>query len=130
MEHQTTQLKAFVDRYGDAPQFSPKKVSVGMLLLLLYPLGLPFFYFNKPLWGWIMVGTFVASLVLPVLLIPAGLLGCVFIVMTLIHVLGNHATDKEGRLICTQKDQKLILDSIAKYKQNVETLTSEDPEAE
>ena len=128
MEHQTTQLKTFVDRYGDNPQFSPKKVWVGMLLLLLYPLGLPFFYFNKPLWGGIMVGTFVASLVLPILLIPAGLLGCVFIVMTLIHVLGGHATDKEGLLICTQKKQKLILDSIAKYKQNLVTLAADEPE--
>lgn len=126
MEHKTQELKAFVDRYGDNPQFSPKKVWVGMLMLLLYPLGLPFFYFNKPLWGWIMLGTLVASLVLPILLIPAGLLGCVLIVMTLIHVLGNHATDKEGRMICTLKDQNLILDSIATYKKNVATLASEE----
>lgn len=125
MEHQTTQLKAFVDRYGDNPQFSPKKVWVGMLMLLLYPFGLPFFYFNKPLWGWVMLGSMAVSLVLPFLLIPAGLLGCVLIVMTLIHVLGNHATDKEGRMICTKKDQKLILDSIAKYKSNTATLAAE-----
>lgn len=126
MEHQTRELKAFVDRYGENPQFSPKKVWPGMLMLLLYPFGLPFFYFNKPLWGGIMLGSFVVSLVLPFLLIPAGLLGCVFIVMTLIHVLGNHAKDKEGRMICTQKDQKLILDSISKYKQNLAALSTED----
>lgn len=113
---QTQRLKVFLDKYGENPQFSDKKVWLGMLMLLLYPFGLPFFYFNKPLWGGIMLGFFVVGCVLQFLLIPAGLLGCVFIVMTLIHVLGNKAKDKEGRLICTKRDQKLITESIAMYK--------------
>lgn len=128
-EQETQQLKVFLDKYSENPQFSPKKVWPGMLLMLLYPFGLPFFYFNKPLWGGIMLGAFVVSFALPVLLIPAGLLGCVFIVMTLIHVLGNKAKDKEGRLICTERNQKLILESIAKYKQNMAELEAEREEA-
>ena len=122
---ETESLKVFLDEYGENPQFSPKKVWVGMLMLLLYPLGLPFFYFNKPLWGWIMLGTMVLSCIVPLLLIAPGLLGCVLIVMLLIHVLGNHAKDKEGRPICTKRTQKLILDSIAKYKQNVAELATD-----
>lgn len=122
---ETERLKTFVDKYGENPQFSDKKVWVGMLMLLLYPLGLPFFYFNKPAWGGIMLGCFLTSFVLPVLLIPAGLLGCVLIVLTLFHVFGNNAKDKEGRLICTKKNQKLILDSIAAYKKNLAELEAE-----
>jgi len=124
-EQQTQRLKVFLDKYGENPQFSPKKVWPGMLMLLLYPLGLPFFYFNKPLWGIIMLASLVIGCILPVLIIPAGLLGCVLIVMTLIHVLGNHAKDKEGRMICTTKNQKLILDSIATYKKNLAELKAD-----
>ena len=122
MEQETQRLKGFVDRYGNKPEFSPKKVWLGMLMLLLYPLGLPFFYFNKPMWGLIMLGTFVVGCVFPPLLIVGGLLGCVLIVMLLIHVLGNQAKDKEGRMICTKKNQELILSSIAKYYQNAAIL--------
>jgi len=98
-------------------------------MLLLYPFGIPFFYFNKPVWGGIMLGFFVLSLILQFLLIPAGLLGCVFIVMTLIHVLGNKARDKQGRLICTKRDQKLILENIARYKKNTAELEAACEEA-
>jgi hypothetical protein len=58
-----------------------------------------------------------------------GLLACVMIVMLLIHVLGNKARDKQGRPICTKKNQKLILDSIAKYKQNMAELEEDHAEA-
>lgn len=124
-EQDTQRLKVFLDKYGENPQFSDKKVWPGMVLLLLYPFGLPFFYFNKPLWGGIMLGLFLVSFLLPVLLIPSGLLGCVLIVMTLIHVLGNKARDKEGRLICTKRSQKRILESIARYKKNVAELAAD-----
>jgi len=128
-EQDTQRLKVFVDKYGENPQFSPKKVWPGMVMLLLYPFGIPFFYFNKPVWGGIMLGFFVLSLILQFLLIPAGLLGCVFIVMTLIHVLGNKARDKQGRLICTKRDQKLILENIARYKKNTAELEAACEEA-
>ena len=121
-QQETQRLKAFVDRYGENPRFSPKKVWVGMLLLLLYPFGLPFFYFNKPAWGVIMLSAMGVSLIFPPLVFVGGLLGCVLIVMLLIHVLGNNAKDKDGNLICTQKNQKLITESIAKYKKNTEEL--------
>ena len=125
-EQETQRLKAFLDRYGEHPQFSPKKVWIGMVLLLLYPLGLPFFYFNKPLWGGMMLGAFIVGCVFTPLLILGGLLGCVLIVMTLMQVLGNKVTDKQGLLICTQKDQQLILESIAKYQRNVAELAAEE----
>jgi hypothetical protein len=44
-------------------------------------------------------------------------------------VLGNKAKDKEGRLICTKRDQKLILDSIAKYKRNIAELEIDHADA-
>ena len=69
-----------------------------------------------------MIATLVLGCIVPPLLIVGGLLGCVLIVKLLILVLGNKATDKNGLLICTKKDQENILSSIAKYKENVKAL--------
>lgn len=125
-EMQTQQLKKVLDRYGEHPRFSDKKVWPGILMLLIYPLGLPFFYFCRPLWGWIMLSCLAASVLFMPMLFVACPVGCVLIVMLLVHLFGDRIKDKDGRLVCTQAKQKRILNSIAQYKQNVAELAAED----
>ena len=128
-EEQTRKLRLYLDKYGENPRFSPKKVWPGILMLLLYPLGLPFFYFGKKLWGGIALGCFVVACALPVLLIPVAFMDIVFIVMLLVQLFGDKIKDKEGNLVCTKAKQKRILESIAQYKKNVAELEAEGGDA-
>ena len=125
-EQETKRLKVFWEKYGDDPQFSDKKVWPGMLMLLLYPLGLPFFYFNKPRWAYLMIACMVVSCIVLPLVVAGGLLGCVLIVKLLLELAKDKLTDKNGRTICTRKRQALIRNNIATYKKNLAELEAED----
>ena len=102
---------ALLDQYGPDPKFSEKKVSTALLLSILYPLGVNWFYVGKPLMGVLAI----ASLFLVGIALPLGLIAAMgLLVYFLVQLLGGKMTDPQGLPILTAGRQMQIRKAIAR----------------